>query len=189
MSTMKRVNLREIITYISVNFRNRINDKKLADVNQNTLTSAFYFSILSWCQVMPLVGKLKDKPEVQMKIDEITQASLLYDFYGQLLSKRQKEVMELYHEENLTLSEIASEFDISRQGVHDALKNAEKSLKGYEEKLGLVEKFEKTSDAIRGIDNIIEKLIASLQNAEITETAEIVKKLEEIKSIIDKLED
>ena len=39
-----------------------------------------------------------------MKIDEITQASLLYDFYGQLLSKRQKEVMELYHEENLSLS-------------------------------------------------------------------------------------
>lgn len=124
-----------------------------------------------------------------MRIDEITQASLLYDFYGQLLSKRQKEVMELYHEENLTLSEIASEFDISRQGVHDALKNAEKSLKGYEEKLGLVEKFEKTSDAIRGIDNIIEKLIKELQKAEKTDNAATVKKLNEIKSIIDKLED
>ena len=60
-----------------------------------------------------------------MKIDEITQASLLYDFYGQLLSKRQSEVMELYHEENLSLAEIAAEFGISRQGVHDALKNAE----------------------------------------------------------------
>jgi predicted DNA-binding protein YlxM (UPF0122 family) len=64
-----------------------------------------------------------------MKIDEITQASLLYDFYGQLLSRRQKEVMELYHEENLTLSEIASEFDISRQGVHDALKMLRNPLK------------------------------------------------------------
>ena len=47
-----------------------------------------------------------------MKIDEITQASLLYDFYGQLLSKRQSEVMELYHEENLSLAEIAAEFGI-----------------------------------------------------------------------------
>ena len=84
-----------------------------------------------------------------MKIDEITQASLLYDFYGQLLSKRQKEVMELYHEENLSLSEIAAEFDISRQGVHDALKNAEKSLKSYEEKLGLVAKFQKSSEAVK----------------------------------------
>jgi predicted DNA-binding protein YlxM (UPF0122 family) len=124
-----------------------------------------------------------------MKIDEITQASLLYDFYGQLLSRRQKEVMELYHEENLTLSEIASEFDISRQGVHDALKNAEKSLKGYEEKLGLVEKFEKTSDAISRIDKMIEKLISSLQGTETADNAGTVKKLEEIKSIIDKLED
>jgi predicted DNA-binding protein YlxM (UPF0122 family) len=131
----------------------------------------------------------KDKPEVQMRIDEITQASLLYDFYGQLLSRRQKEVMELYHEENLTLSEIASEFDISRQGVHDALKNAEKSLKGYEEKLGLVEKFEKTSDAISRIDKMIEKLISSLQGTETADNAGTVKKLEEIKSIIDKLED
>ena len=124
-----------------------------------------------------------------MKIDEITQASLLYDFYGQLLSRRQKEVMELYHEENLTLSEIASEFDISRQGVHDALKNAEKSLKGYEEKLGLVEKFEKTSDAISSIDKMIEKLISSLQGTKAVDNAGTVKKLEEIKSIIDKLED
>jgi predicted DNA-binding protein YlxM (UPF0122 family) len=124
-----------------------------------------------------------------MKIDEITQASLLYDFYGQLLSRRQKEVMELYHEENLTLSEIASEFDISRQGVHDALKNAEKSLKGYEEKLGLVEKFEKTSDAISRIDKMIEKLISTLQGTETADNAGTVKKLEEIKSIIDKLED
>ena len=66
-----------------------------------------------------------------MKFDDITQASLLYDFYGQLLSKRQNQVMKLYHEENLSLSEIASEFDISRQGVHDALKNAERSLAEY----------------------------------------------------------
>ena len=79
-----------------------------------------------------------------MKIDDITQASLLYDFYGQLLSKRQSQVMELYHEENLSLSEIASEFNISRQGVHDALKNAEKALSEYERKLGLVEKFRKS---------------------------------------------
>ena len=71
-----------------------------------------------------------------MKIDDITQASLLYDFYGQLLSKRQSQVMELYHEENLSLSEIASEFNISRQGVHDALKNAEKALSEYEKKAG-----------------------------------------------------
>lgn len=101
-----------------------------------------------------------------MRIDDITQASLLYDFYGQLLSTRQREVMELYHEENLTLSEIADEFGITRQGVHDALKNAEKSLNGYETKLGLVAKFQRSTDAVHEIDSIIDDVISSLNNDE-----------------------
>ena len=124
-----------------------------------------------------------------MKIDEITQASLLYDFYGQLLSKRQKEVMELYHEENLSLSEIAAEFDISRQGVHDALKNAEKSLKSYEEKLGLVAKFQKSSEAVKEIDGIIDNVIGRLQERHQAGAAEAVNELKKVKLIIDKLED
>ena len=124
-----------------------------------------------------------------MKIDEITQASLLYVFYGQLLSRRQKEVMELYHEENLSLSEIAAEFDISRQGVHDALKNAEKSLRGYEEKLGLVAKFQKSSEAIKEIDDIIDSVISKMQETADSGASDIVKNLKKIKSIIDKLED
>lgn len=124
-----------------------------------------------------------------MKIDEITQASLLYDFYGQLLSKRQKEVMELYHEENLSLSEIAAEFGISRQGVHDALKNAEKSLKGYEEKLGLVAKFRRSSEAVNEIDGIIDDVIGRLQQRPQADAAEAVNELKKVKLIIDKLED
>ena len=98
-----------------------------------------------------------------MKIDDIARASLLYDFYGQLLPTRQRQVMELYHEENLSLSEIAGEFGISRQGVHDALKNAENALTGYEEKLGLVEKFRRTADAVREIDGIIDGIMDSLR--------------------------
>ena len=124
-----------------------------------------------------------------MKIDEITQASLLYDFYGQLLSKRQKEVMDLYHEENLSLSEIAAEFDISRQGVHDALKNAEKSLKSYEEKLGLVAKFRRSSEAVNEIDGIIDDVIGRLQQRPQADAAEAVNELKKVKLIIDKLED
>ncbi len=64
---------------------------------------------------------------------DIVEASLLFDFYGQLLSERQRQVMELYYEENLSLGEIAEEFNISRQGVYDALKTAQKSLERYEE--------------------------------------------------------
>ena len=50
---------------------------------------------------------------------DIVEASLLFDFYGQLLSERQRQVMELYYEENLSLGEIAEEFNISRQGGYE----------------------------------------------------------------------
>ena len=97
-----------------------------------------------------------------MKIESIAENSLLYDFYGQLLSKRQQEVMALYHEENLSLSEIADEFGISRQAVHDTLKKAEMALIEYEQKLGLVEKLVNSRQAIAEIDRKIEKLIEDL---------------------------
>ena len=124
-----------------------------------------------------------------MKIDDITQASLLYDFYGQLLSKRQSQVMELYHEENLSLSEIASEFNISRQGVHDALKNAEKARSEYDRQLGLVEKFSKSSDAVRKIDRIRDSTIDVLLYENTENTVKAVEDLRKVKDIIDKLEE
>lgn len=117
-----------------------------------------------------------------MKFDEITQLSLLHDFYGQLLTKRQREVMELYHEENLTLSEIAQEISISRQGVHDALKNAEKALLNYEKKLRLVEKFQESRQAMNQIDGIIDELAAESRDEKLTD------KLKTIKTIIDELD-
>ena len=120
-----------------------------------------------------------------MKIDDITRQSLLYDFYGALLSDRQRQVSELYHEENLSLAEIAEEFEISRQGVHDALHKAEKSLESYEEKLGLVRRFSETSDAIDRIDQSIEMLIRKTSEAG---DGEISDELKRIRSIIDKLE-
>ena len=84
--------------------------------------------------------------------DKITEISLLYDFYGQLLTPRQNEAMRLYHEENYSLSEIASEFEISRQAVHDALKTAEKSLTEYEKRLGLVKRFSESREAVAEIE-------------------------------------
>ena len=118
-----------------------------------------------------------------MKIDEITRQSLLYDFYGALLTDRQREVMELYHEENLSLAEIAAEMEISRQGVHDALKKAEKALDGYEQKLGLVDKFQQTSRSIQEIDRRIDDIIGGLEV-----TGKLAGELKEIKSIIDDID-
>ena len=71
-------------------------------------------------------------------MDRIAEESLLFDYYGNLLTEKKRRVMELYHEENLSLSEIAEEFGITRAAVHDSLKSARKQLAGYEERLGLV---------------------------------------------------
>jgi len=117
-------------------------------------------------------------------MDKITEASLLYDFYGQLLTKRKQEVMELYHEENLTLAEIAEEFGISRAAVYDSLKSAEKSLQEYEQKLKLVAKFMATSEAIGKIDEMIDRLAEAHGD-----NSGLVNSLEEIKSVINGLED
>ena len=84
----------------------------------------------------------------RLNMESIEKISLLYDFYGRLLTEKQRQVMELYHEENLSLAEIAEEFGISRQGVHDTLKKAEHLLTEYEDKLGLVAKLMKSRHAI-----------------------------------------
>ena len=91
-------------------------------------------------------------------MDPIAKESLLYDLYGELLTSRQKEVVRLYHEENLSLSEIAQEFGISRQGVHDALKSGENALAQYEEKLGLLQKIEKQQAGILGLQRAVNVL-------------------------------
>lgn len=125
-----------------------------------------------------------------MRIESIAENSLLYDFYGQLLSRRQQEVMALYHEENLSLSEIAEEFGISRQAVHDTLKKAEQALADYEAKLGLVRTLQRSEAVIRKIDAKIDGLIAELAagEAHIQANRDIAAKLEEIKEIINTLE-
>lgn len=91
-------------------------------------------------------------------MDPIAKESLLYDLYGELLTSRQKEVIRLYHEENWSLSEIAQEFGISRQGVHDALKSGGNALAQYEEKLGLLQKIEKQQVGILGLQRAVNVL-------------------------------
>ena len=71
-------------------------------------------------------------------MNEIAKESLLFDFYGNLLTEKKRRVMELYHEEDLSLAEIAENFGISRAAVHDSLKSAERQLADYERKLGMV---------------------------------------------------
>ena len=66
---------------------------------------------------------------------DIFKSSLLYDFYGELLTNHQKEIYEDFILNDLSLGEIAEERGISRQGVHDLVKRCDKTLNGYEEKV------------------------------------------------------
>ena len=89
-------------------------------------------------------------------MDSIARESLLYDFYGELLTDKKRQVMELYHEDDMSLAEIADDMGITRAAVYDSLKSAERRLEQYEEKLGLVRKFERNSEIAGRADEIIE---------------------------------
>ena len=65
----------------------------------------------------------------------------LFDFYGDILSEKQQLAVELYYNDDLSLSEIAAQIGISRQGVRDSLKRSETALFDMENKLGLAERF------------------------------------------------
>ena len=94
-------------------------------VSGKHLTGIFF-----WCMIIKVI---------EMK--EILEKALLYDFYGELLTDHQKYIYEQFILEDLSLSEIAQNVGISRQGVHDLVKRCGNILGSYEEKLHLVERF------------------------------------------------
>lgn len=77
----------------------------------------------------------------------------LLDFYGEMLTKKQHDFLIYYYEEDLSLSEIAENEGITRQGVRDSIKRAESQLFDMEERLGLAKRF---NEMKKGIDEIIE---------------------------------
>lgn len=87
-------------------------------------------------------------------MEKIVEQGMLYDFYGELLTAHQRQIYESFVYENMSLSEIAEDFSISRQGVHDLIKRCDKLLTGYEEKLHLVEKFMNIKDTVKKIESI-----------------------------------
>ena len=104
--------------------------------------------------------------------------SLLYDFYGELLQTSQQRVIELYVNDDLSLSEAADILGISRQGVRDSLARAERKLCDFENKLGLLKAYRARRErraAMRGI-------IRSIRTAE--NTAEISALLDDMENLL-----
>jgi len=114
-------------------------------------------------------------------VEKIVEQTLLYDFYGELLTEHQKGIYEEVVLNDYSFSEVAQEYGISRQGVHDMVKRCNKILTGYEEKLHLIEKFLKTKEMVSEIN----WLAAQFQE---DESVEHIEKIQNIsKQIIEEL--
>ena len=107
-----------------------------------------------------------------MKHDALTMA-LLYDYYGELLTEKQRTCFDLYYNQDYSLSEIARDAGISRQGVHDMIRRCNKSLEDYEAKLHLVEKFMSVKEKVHEIDLLLE-------NYEEQDEKELIKKVKKL---------
>ena len=114
-------------------------------------------------------------------MEKFVEQGYLYDFYGELLTERQQQVYESVVLEDYSLSEVAEDLGISRQGVHDMIKRCNKTLEGYEEKLHLVEKFMFIKQKVHEINLLLEdyenpseaELIQKVRNL----TGEIIEEL------------
>ncbi len=105
--------------------------------------------------------------------------SLLFDFYGQLLKEQQQQTVTLYYNDDLSLSEIADQLNITRQGVRDSIKRAENLLFSYEEKLGLMKRFQKTEMGLYKIESLAEELADGYDKNTVQQIIDTAKSLHE----------
>jgi len=103
-------------------------------------------------------------------MDHHTRACLLLDFYGQLLSDRARETLEMHFAEDMSLAEIADNDGISRQAVHDRVHRALEALEAFESRLGLTERFIKQKE-------LAAKALAALDAQDTARAREILAQL------------
>ena len=84
--------------------------------------------------------------------------TMLFDFYGEVLTPRQKEFFDLYYNEDLSLAEIAENYGISRQGVRDVIVRAEAIMTDLEDKTGLMKRFMLMQQKVQAILDAAEKI-------------------------------
>ena len=111
-------------------------------------------------------------------LKEQYELTILYDYYSGLLKEAQREILSDYYFNDLSLSEIADERGISRQGVHDTIKRCSKSLMEFEEILSLAAKQKAIKTNIKKINNLINNI----------STKECVE-LEQIRELLDEIKD
>lgn len=118
-------------------------------------------------------------------MDKNLDIGMLMDFYGQMLTDKQTDAIDFYYNQDFSLAEIAEEMKISRQGVRDLIKRAEKQLFELEEALGLVEKFLSINRKIGEIQSCCDELY---EKSEEEQTRKTIKKISGlIKEITEKI--
>ncbi len=106
--------------------------------------------------------------------------AMLFDFYGDLLTDRQKEFYDLYYNEDLSLAEIAENYGISRQGVRDVIVRAEAAMTEIEDKTHIIRRYFQTRGQIEAIDQAADRLLQmvnerSYQDESLDEIGRIIK--------------
>lgn len=87
-------------------------------------------------------------------MDKLYEQTMLFDFYGELLTEHQRRIYEDAVYNDMSLGEIAQEQGISRQGVHDLIKRCDRILQDYENRLHLVERFARAKQTVRQIQQL-----------------------------------
>ena len=105
--------------------------------------------------------------------------SVLMDFYGELLTDKQRDTLDLYYNRDYSLAEIAQDLDISRQGVRDFIKRGEKQLAEFEEKLGMADKYEKISADIERLESLLDSNITVIAQTVRAEAEKILNSIKE----------
>lgn len=108
-----------------------------------------------------------------MNMDKLARQALLYDFYGELLTDHQRRVYEDVVLNDFSLSEVAQDQGVSRQGIHDLVKRSSRILDAYESKLHLVERFV----SIREKVHEIHRLTQDYEGKEISRVMDGIEKL------------
>ena len=114
-------------------------------ISKNERVKKKYLTRFSFYCILPKV----------IAMERIVEQGLLYDFYGELLTDHQKQIYKEAVFEDLSLGEIAKEYGISRQGVHDLIRRCDNTLQEYEEKLHLIQKFMIIRNKISKIDELM----------------------------------
>lgn len=103
----------------------------------------------------------------------------LLDFYGQLLTEKQQDTLDLYYNQDLSLGEIAEYMNITRQGVRDSIKRGEQRLSEYEQTLGLARRFSDISERFRKMDELLKQIDISVLDDNVKKQLKEIKKISE----------